>query len=93
MAQNIVNAMQEAGVQRIIAISSIGIYDTPLRAVLQPYRKLSDVIEASDPDYAILRPSWFTSSNEVDYELAKKAKGRMVLSFRKKALHLSLQSL
>lgn len=72
MAKNIVKAMQETGVKRIIAISSIGIYETPLRAVLVPYRKLADVIEASGLDYTILRPDWFTSANEVDYELTTK---------------------
>src|SRR5690242_6675413 len=45
MSQNIVKAMQETGVKRIIAISSIGIYETPLKSVLQPYRKLADIIE------------------------------------------------
>jgi saccharopine dehydrogenase-like NADP-dependent oxidoreductase len=38
MATNIVKAMRETGVKRIIAISSIGIYDTPLKPVLRPYR-------------------------------------------------------
>ena len=64
--------MQETGVKRIIAISSIGIYETPLKPVLQPYRKLADVIEASGLDYTILRPAWFTNEAEVDYELTPK---------------------
>jgi len=72
MAKNIVKAMQETGVKRIIAISSIGIYETPLKPVLQPYRKLADVIEASGLDYTILRPAWFTNEAEVDYELTPK---------------------
>ena len=72
MAKNIVKAMKETGAKRIIAISSIGIYDTPLRSVLKPYRKLADVIEASDLDYTILRPTWFTGADEVDYELTRK---------------------
>lgn len=72
MAKNIVTAMQETGVERIIAISSIGIYKTPLQSVLVPYRKLADVIEASGLDYTILRPDWFTNVNEVDYELTYK---------------------
>ena len=72
MAKNIVKAMAETGVKRIIAISSIGIYDTPLKSVLVPYRKLADVIEASDLDYTILRPDWFTSSNEVSYAITRK---------------------
>ncbi len=72
MAKNIVKAMEETGVKRIIAISSIGIYDTPLKPALRPYRELADVIEASQLDYTILRPTWFTSIDEVDYELTEK---------------------
>lgn len=72
MAQNIVTAMDEAGVKRVIAISSIGIYEVPLRSVLKPYRRLADTIESSDLDYTILRPTWFTNVNEVDYELTHK---------------------
>ncbi|MBD0285732.1 MAG: NAD(P)H-binding protein [Flavisolibacter sp.] len=72
MAKNIVRAMKENSVRRIIAISSIGIYETPLRPVLRPYRKLADVIEASDLHYTILRPTWFTTANEVDYEITRK---------------------
>jgi uncharacterized protein YbjT (DUF2867 family) len=72
MSKNIVKAMKETGVKRIIAISSIGIYKTPLKPVLIPYRKLADVIEASGLDYTILRPDWFTNGDEVSYSLTKK---------------------
>jgi uncharacterized protein YbjT (DUF2867 family) len=72
MARNIVKAMKEVGVKRIIAISSIGIYNEPVKPVLIPYRKLADVIEASGLEYTILRPDWFTSSNEIDYALTHK---------------------
>jgi uncharacterized protein YbjT (DUF2867 family) len=72
MATKIVKAMKETGLKRIIAIRSIGIYDTPLRPVLKPYRKLADVMEASGLDYTILRPTWFTSADEVDYEITRK---------------------
>jgi uncharacterized protein YbjT (DUF2867 family) len=72
MAKDIVKAMHETGVKRIIAISSIGIYETPLRPILHPYRKLADVIEASGLDYTILRPDWFTNEHEVNYEITRK---------------------
>ncbi|MBX7060804.1 MAG: NAD(P)H-binding protein [Pyrinomonadaceae bacterium] len=72
MGNNIVKAMKETGVKRIVAISSIGIYETSLRPVLKPYRKLADIIEASGLDYTILRPDWFTNSDEVDYALTRK---------------------
>ena len=72
MGNNIVKAMHETRVRRIIAISSIGIYETPLRPVLIPYRKLADVIESSGLDYTILRPDWFTNANEIDYVITHK---------------------
>lgn len=72
MGRNIVKAMLENGVKRVIAISSIGIYEKPLRSILVPYRKLADMIEDAGLDYTILRPDWFTDGNEVDYALTKK---------------------
>jgi nucleoside-diphosphate-sugar epimerase len=72
MTKNVVRAMAETGVKKFIFISSIGIYDVPLRPVLKPYRKAADVIEASDLEYIILRPTWFTNADEVDYETTKK---------------------
>lgn len=72
MTNNVVKAMQETGAQRIIAISSIGIYDTPVRQILVPYRKLADIIESSGLNYTILRPDWFTNDNEIDYAITRK---------------------
>ncbi|MCI1189146.1 NAD(P)H-binding protein [Hymenobacter sp. DH14] len=72
MAQNIVKAMNETGVQQVIFISSIGIYAQPLKPVLKPYRGAADVLENSTLAYTILRPAWFTSANEVDYEITQK---------------------
>lgn len=72
MAKNIVRTMNETGVKKLIFISSIGIYDVPLRPVLKPYRKAADVIEASDLEYTILRPTWFANEDEVDYETTRK---------------------
>jgi NmrA-like family. len=72
MAKNIVTAMNETGVKKIIFISSIGIYNVPLQSVLKHYRKAADAIEASDLEYTILRPTWFTNSNEVDFETTRK---------------------
>jgi uncharacterized protein YbjT (DUF2867 family) len=72
MSKNIVKAMEETGVNKLIFICSIGIYDVPVKAVLKPYRKAADVIEASGLEYTILRPTWFTNADEVDYEITKK---------------------
>ncbi len=72
MAKNIVASMGEQGVKKLIFICSIGIYDVPLRPVLKPYRKAADVIEASDLEYTILRPTWFSNEDKVDYEITRK---------------------
>ena len=72
MTKNVVRAMRETGVRRVILISSIGIYDKPLRPVLKPYRAAADVIETSGLDYTVLRPTWFTDVDEVDYEITHK---------------------
>lgn len=72
MTKNVVRAMRETGVRRVILISSIGIYDKPLRSVLKPYRAAADVIETSGLDYTVLRPTWFTNVEEVDYEITHK---------------------
>jgi uncharacterized protein YbjT (DUF2867 family) len=72
MAKNIIKVMQDTDVKRLIFISSVGIYDTPLKPVLTPYRKAADLIEASALDYTILRPTSFSDENEVDFELTRK---------------------
>jgi uncharacterized protein YbjT (DUF2867 family) len=75
-ARAIVDAMRVTGVERLIFISSMGIYgEVPgqkYSSILDPYRKAAEVIEASDLDYTILRPAWFTDANEVDYEITQK---------------------
>jgi uncharacterized protein YbjT (DUF2867 family) len=86
MAQNITRAMKEGGVSRVIFISSIGIYDTPLKSVIQPYRKGADVFESSGLDYTILRPAWFTNDNEVDYEITYKGEPEKGSLISKKSL-------
>jgi uncharacterized protein YbjT (DUF2867 family) len=72
MARNIVKVMGERGVKRLIFISSIGIYEHPVKPMLKPYREAVDVIERSDLEYTILRPTWFSTVDEVDYEITRK---------------------
>lgn len=86
MANNIVKAMQESGVKRVIAISSIGIYKKPLKPILSPYRKLADVIENSGLDYTILLPDWFTNENEVDYVLTQKGEPETGTAISRKSI-------
>lgn len=86
MTTNIVKAMNETSVKRIIAISSIGIYKAPLKSVLIPYRKLADIIEKSGLDYTILRPDWFTNDNEVDYALTQKGEPETGTAISRKSI-------
>jgi uncharacterized protein YbjT (DUF2867 family) len=86
MTKNIVKAMQETGVKRIIAISSIGIYKTPLQSVLIPYRKLADIIESSGLDYTILRPDWFTNGHEIDYAITQKGEAETGTAISRKSI-------
>jgi len=86
MARNIVKAMHDAGVKRVIAISSIGIYNSPVKPILIPYRKLADVIENSGLDYTILRPDWFTHANEIDYTLSRKGQPETGTALSRKSI-------
>ena len=75
-AESIVSCMHKVGLKRLIFISSMGIYgEVPgerYRNVLDPYRDSAAVIEASDLDYTILRPGWFTDDKEVEYQITQK---------------------
>lgn len=86
MGANIVKAMQDTHVERIIAISSIGIYQTPLRPVLTPYRKLADIVENSGLTYTILRPDWFTSDDKIDYGLTQKGEPESGTAISRKSI-------
>jgi uncharacterized protein YbjT (DUF2867 family) len=76
MAKNVVEAMNATGVKRLIWISSMGIYnEVPgerYSSIIDPYRISAEIIEASDLDYTILRPGWFTNKDEIDYETTQK---------------------
>jgi uncharacterized protein YbjT (DUF2867 family) len=75
-AERIVEAMHATGLKRLIFISSMGIYgEVPgewYRSVLDPYRDSANAIEASDLDFTILRPGWFTRDEAVDYQITQK---------------------
>jgi uncharacterized protein YbjT (DUF2867 family) len=75
-ARVIVDAMRTTRLKRLIFVSSMGIYgEVPgetCRSVLDPYRDCAAVIEASDLDYTILRPGWFTHDEAIDYQLTQK---------------------
>lgn len=75
-AESIVTAMHASDVQRLIFVSSMGIYGEipgePYKSVLDPYRDSAAVIEASDLDYTILRPGWFSRDRSTAYQLTRK---------------------
>lgn len=82
-AANIVGAMGETGVKRLIFITTLGIYDEVpgefgkwndrmIGKYLGPYRKAAQIIEASHLDYTIIRPAWLTDEDEIDYETTEK---------------------
>ncbi len=82
MAEALVAGMQQAGVDRLLFISSMGIYnEIPASVgaggnldhnpVLAPYRRAADIIEASPLNYTIIRPGWFDNGSP-DYEVTHK---------------------
>jgi uncharacterized protein YbjT (DUF2867 family) len=75
-ARNIVKAMEQAGLKRLIWISSMGIYDEipgeRHGSILDPYRKSASIIEASDLNYTIIRPAWLNNRDEIDYGTTRK---------------------
>lgn len=79
-AESVVAAMKSAGVERLIFVLSLGIYDEVpgkfgawnrrmIGEDLKPFRRAGDTIEASGLDYTLIRPAWLTDADEVDYEL------------------------
>ena len=75
-AKNIVTAMTEAGVKRLIFVSSMGIYDEipgeRHGSVLEPYCRSAALVEASGLNYTIIRPAWLNNKDEIDYETTQK---------------------
>lgn len=77
-AHCIVESMKQNNVQRIIFISSMGIYNEvpgeKYKSILEPYRKSAEYIEGTSLNYTIIRPEWLSNKDEIDYELTKKGK-------------------
>lgn len=82
-AEHIVEAMTAAGVDRLVFVTALGIYDEvpgafgewnrrQIGQYLGPYRAAADTIEASKLDYTILRPAWLSDEDEVSYELTSR---------------------
>ena len=83
IAENIVAAMTETGVKRLIFMGAVGIYneipdeidgeDNPDNEPAQiPNRKAVDIVEASNLNYTILRPGYLGEGDEDDVVLTVK---------------------
>lgn len=83
-AKAVVAAMDQAGVKRLIWISTLGIYDEVPGAFgqwnhqmldggyLETYAAAAKVIEASNLAYTIIRPAWLSNKDVVSYETTEK---------------------
>lgn len=82
-AEATVEAMKNSHVKRLIWISTLGIYDEvpgkfgewnkeTLGDYIIEYAKAAKRIEDSGLNYTIIRPTWMTDKNEVDYEKSEK---------------------
>jgi uncharacterized protein YbjT (DUF2867 family) len=82
-AARIVESMTTAGVERLVFITALGIYDEvpgafgawnrrQIGTMLGPYRAAADAIEESSLDYTILRPAWLTDVDEISYEVTQR---------------------
>ena len=83
IAQNIVSAMNDVGVNRLIFMGAVGIYneipdeidgdDNLNNEPAQiPNRKAVDIVEASTLNYTVLRPGYLGDGSENDYTLTVK---------------------
>lgn len=85
MVGNVVTAMTNAHVQRLIWISTLGIYDevpgefgrfnnetlgaTDPMGDIPRHARAAAIVESSPLDYTIIRPAWLVNRDVVDYEL------------------------
>ena len=83
IAENIVSAMDEAGIKRLIFMGAVGIYNEipdeidgednlDNEPAQIPNRKAADIVEASDLSYTILRPGYLGKGDEDDFVLTGK---------------------
>lgn len=83
MAAALVAGMEKASVDRLLFITSMGIYNEIPASVgasgnlrsnpmLSSYRRAADVIEASSLNYTVIRPGWFDNGTDTNYQITKK---------------------
>ena len=69
LANSLVGAMNEAGVKRLVWITSYGIYGEAGETPPNSYINSAKIIENSGLDYTLIRPQWFSSVDEINYEI------------------------
>ena len=95
--KTIIDAMHATGVKRGIFINILGIYDEVpgkfgewnkymVGRGMEYWRKAANILEASDIDYTILRCTWFTNKNEVDYEITEKGEPLLGTEISRKSI-------
>lgn len=83
IAENIVAAMGECGVKRLIFMGAVGIYNEipdemdgednlDNEPAQLPNRQAVDIVEASDLNYTVLRPGYLKEGGENDFVLSVK---------------------
>lgn len=83
IAKNIVAAMDECGVNRLIFMGAVGIYNEipdeidgednlDNEPAQLPNRQAVDIVEASDLNYTVLRPGYLREGEENDFVLSVK---------------------
>lgn len=83
IAENIVAAMCECGVKRLIFMGAVGIYNEipdeidgednlDNEPAQLPNRQAVDIVEASDLNYTVLRPGYLREGEETDFVLTMK---------------------
>lgn len=104
MAKEIISVMDAYRVKRLIFVTSLGIYkevagkfgewnERMIGSALNTYRKAADVIEKSDLDYTIVRPSWLTNKDETDYETTQKGEPFVGTEVARKAVAAYITSI
>ncbi|OCA77090.1 NAD-dependent dehydratase [Chryseobacterium artocarpi] len=96
-ADLIVTSMNKNNVKRLIFTTSLGIYkeipgkfgewnEAIIGQDLVRYREAADIIEASDLDYTVVRPSWLTDNDEMDFETTQKGESFIGTEVSRKAV-------
>lgn len=93
-ATNIVRAMEQAGVKRLLAFSSAGLFpgqslfvrmlSFPARHHMADLKAMEEVYDASSLEWTLLRPTWMAAGTSEAYRVAKGAlpEGSKAMHFR-----------